>query len=253
MIWNVNPVLFHLGPYQLRYYSLFLFLGVVLIGIYLQGVFKKYYNNPDLVFPLITYLISGGMIGARLVHCFFYAPEHYISHPGDILKVWQGGLASHGGFLGCFLAVWIIVKTNKGLTYFSLMDLIIGPCLFVAGLIRIGNLFNSEILGDATDMPWGVVFERVDNIARHPVQIYESLAYILIAFFLGRLVKKYFQVWREGLIFSTALILTCTFRFFIEFLKNDLYETAVNTGQFLSLFFIGAGIGLIFFLKRSSR
>ena len=251
--WNADPYLFHVGQVGVRYYSFFLFLGIVTSAPYLHYVFKKYGDDKELVWPMITYLVLGGMIGARLVHCLFYVPEYYLYNPIDILKVWRGGLASHGGFLGSFFGVWLLVRKHPKLNFLSTMDLIIGPCIYITSLIRWGNLFNSEIYGDQTDVPWSFVFQKVDNVSRHPVQIYEALAYLLIACMLIVLVHKKFHAWKKGSIFAIAIVVTCIFRFLIEFFKNETESSLLNTGQYLSLAFIVGGVLLWLGLQKRAK
>lgn len=246
MTWNVDPEIISIGPFSLRYYSLMFIIGFLLMSAYVKKLFVKYGKDPELVASLTNYIIAGMLIGSRLVHCFFYEPQYYFSHPFDIIKIWEGGLASHGGYLGVIIAVWLFMRKHPELKYFWVMDLIVGPCLFVGGLIRIGNLFNSEIVGRPTDLPWGVVFERVDPFPRHPAQVYEAIGYFTIAAILMMLEKKKFTTWKKGSIFAVALSLSFTFRFFIEFVKDEqatiTLSSVFNMGQILSLVFVIAGI-----------
>lgn len=168
MIWNVDPEILHIGPFVLRYYSLMFVIGFLTMGHYVGKLFKQEGKNPEDVSSLTTYLIVGMLIGSRLVHCLFYDPQHYISHPLEILKVWEGGLASHGGYIGVIIATLIFLRKHPEHNFFHLLDMIAGPCLFVGGLIRIGNLMNSEIYGAPSSLPWAITFIRVDNLPRHP-------------------------------------------------------------------------------------
>lgn len=246
MTWNVDPEILSIGPFSLRYYSLMFIIGFLLMGEYVKKLFAKYGKDPELVSSLTTHIIVGMLIGSRLVHCLFYEPQYYLSHPLDIIKIWEGGLASHGGYLGVILAVWIFMRKHPELKYFWVMDLIVGPCLFVGGLIRVGNLFNSEIVGRPTDLPWGVIFQRVDPFPRHPAQVYEAIGYFTIAGILAMMEKKKFREWKKGSIFAWALIISFAFRFFIEFVKDEQATITVssifNMGQLLSLVFVVAGI-----------
>lgn len=246
--WNVSPEIVSIGSFSLRYYSLMFVLGFILMGEYVQKRFKKYGKNPELVSSLTTHIILGMLIGSRLAHCLFYEPDHYLLHPLDILKVWEGGLASHGGYLGVIIAVWIFFRKHKDLPFLWIMDLIAGPCLFVGGLIRVGNLFNSEIVGEPTDVPWAVIFERVDNLPRHPAQIYEAIGYFTVAAILFTMERKKFQIWPKGSILAAAIVMSFTFRFLIEFLKAEQSTLSasfpINMGQILSLLFTLGGIFL---------
>ncbi len=245
MNWNVDPEIVNIGFFSLRYYSLMFIIGFLLMGEYVKKLFAKYNRDPELVSSLTTHIIVGMLIGSRLVHCFFYEPQYYFSHPLDIPKIWQGGLASHGGYLGVIIAVWIFMRKNPSLKFFWILDLISGPCLFVGGLIRIGNLFNSEIYGKTTDVPWAMVFQRVDPFPRHPSMIYEAIGYLTIAGILFWMEKKKFTTWKKGSIFSLALIMSFIFRFLVEFTKDEQATITlipfINMGQLLSLAFVIGG------------
>jgi prolipoprotein diacylglyceryl transferase len=230
-------------------------IGFILMGQYVQKLFKQHGKDPELVSSLTTYIIMGMLLGARLAHCFFYEPEYYLPHPIEILKVWEGGLASHGGYAGVMIAVWLFLRKHRDLSFFWIMDLIAGPCLFLGGMIRIGNLFNSEIVGEPTTVPWAVIFERVDNIPRHPAQIYESIGYFTIAAILMWIAHHKFNKWPRGTNLAIAIILSFTFRFFIEFLKDEqsqiVVTDAINMGQWLSVAFALFGVGMLWYINRA--
>lgn len=253
--WDIDPEIFRVGPVAIRYYSLMFVLGFFTMEKYVKGVFKKLGKNPELVSTLTVYIIVGTFIGARLAHCFFYEPNYYFSNPLAIFKIWEGGLASHGGFTGVLIAVFLFLKKHKDINFYWLMDIIVAPCLFVGGLIRVGNFFNSEIYGPATDLPWAVVFERIDLVPRHPTQIYEAIGYFTISFILYRLFKTKFGVWKNGTNLATAIILSFSFRFFIEFVKENestlSQNTFINMGQMLSLAFIIFGFFLLQRVRRT--
>jgi prolipoprotein diacylglyceryl transferase len=193
-------------------------------------------------------MIVGTIIGARLGHCFLYDPYYYLSNPVKILAVWEGGLASHGGGIGVVLSLYLYKRKTQE-SYLWLLDRVAIPTALAAFFIRIGNLFNSEIIGIPTQGPWAVIFEKVDSIPRHPAQVYEALSYILIFFILMFIYKKRERQLNNGLIFGVFLILIFTSRFFIEFVKSsqESYSTSfwMSTGQILSIPFIIAGILLI--------
>jgi phosphatidylglycerol---prolipoprotein diacylglyceryl transferase len=249
VIWNVDPVLLRLGPFELRYYSLMFVIGFFSMDLYVKGLFKKYGKDPEFVSSLTTHLVLGMLFGSRLAHCLFYEPDYYLSNPIEILKVWEGGLASHGGYVGVMIAVWVYLRKHKDLTFLWIMDLIAGPCLFVGGLIRLGNFFNSEILGEPTSGAFGVVFTRIDQIPRHPAQLYEAVGYFTIACILMSVAKNKFLTWPRGINLAIAIILSFTFRFFIEYFKDEqshlVLTEAVNMGQWLSLAFVLGGVGLL--------
>lgn len=249
MIWNADPVLLRVGFFELRYYSLMFILGFFLMTAYVKTIFKKYGKDPELVSTLTSYIIVGMLIGARLGHCLFYEPDYYLSHPLEILKVWEGGLASHGGYLGVIVSVFFFLKKYPVVKFLWLLDVLVGPCLFVGGLIRIGNFFNSEIFGGPTDAPWAVVFQRIDMVPRHPAQLYEAIGYFSIAAILIMLERKKNGIWPQGSNLAIGFILSFTFRFLIEFIKDEQSEVvitdAINMGQWLSLVFVIAGVILL--------
>lgn len=257
MKWNADPEIFRIGFFALRYYSLMFVLGFVLMGYYVENLFKRYKKDPLLVSSLTTHIIIGMLLGSRLVHCFFYDPDYYLSNPIDIFKVWEGGLASHGGYLGVLIAVGLFMKKNKDLTFYWIMDLIVGPCLFVGGLIRIGNFFNSEIVGYPTNLPWGIIFERVDQLPRHPAQLYEAIGYFSISFILATMVNKKFLDWKRGTILCAAIIISFTFRFFIEFVKDEQSTLTttwpINMGQVLSIVFVVFGFLLLRKIQKATN
>lgn len=253
--WNASPEIVNIGGFSLRYYSLMFIIGFVSMQKYLERLFAKYGQDPQRVSSLITHIMIYMLIGSRLAHCYFYDPQYYLTRPLEVLKIWEGGLASHGGYLGVILAVVIFLRKNKDLSFLWIMDLVAGPSLFVGGLIRIGNLFNSEIIGIPTNVPWAFIFEKVDPIPRHPAMIYESIGYFTIAAILMFMAEKKFLQWKRGLILSYAIIISFTFRFFIEFLKDEqstlTQNMFINMGQILSIAFVFFGLFLMFKIKKN--
>lgn len=253
--WNVNPEIFHLGPFSIRWYGLLFAIGF--LSGYYQGerMFKFEGIDPKWLESLFIYLIVATIIGARLGHVLFYGWDYYSQHPGEILKVWHGGLASHGGALGIFIAlIWWSKKVSKRPVLWVL-DRVVVPTALVAALIRTGNLMNSEIYGIPTHLPWGFIFERNgETVAKHPTQIYEALAYLLT---YGVMMYTYWKTEyrnRQGFIVGVFFVMVFTARFFIEFIKEDqeAFEKgmALNMGQLLSIPFVLAGI---FFIVRAIK
>lgn len=249
MKWNIDPELVSLGPLSIRYYSLMFVIGFITMEKYVKSLFVRAGKNPELVSTLTVYIIAGTFIGARLAHCFFYDPGYYLSNPLAILKVWEGGLASHGGFFGVIVATYMFLRKHKEINFLWLMDCIAGPCLFVGSLIRIGNFFNSEIIGKVTDVPWAIVFQRVDPLPRHPAMLYESFGYFSISLFLAWLFRRKTADSKNGTVLAAAIIVSFTFRFFIEFVKDNQSSLssgfAINMGQILSLVFATGGVALL--------
>ena len=253
--WNVDPEIVSIGPLALRYYSLMFVIGFVTMSEYAKKLFAKYGKDPEAVGSLTTHIIVGMLIGSRLAHCLFYEPQYYLANPLLILKVWEGGLASHGGYVGVFVGTWLFLKKHKDFQFLWVMDLVAGPALFVGGLIRLGNLFNSEIYGNVTDVPWAFVFERVDMFPRHPAMLYESIGYFTIAFILMWMERKKFNVWPKGTIVAWSVIISFTFRFFIEFVKAEQSTltifNAINMGQVLSIVCVLLGFVLMWFARKN--
>jgi phosphatidylglycerol:prolipoprotein diacylglycerol transferase len=244
-IWNVDPVLLHLGPLQLRWYGL-LFVGSFLIAaVILTWIYKRENKDPVVVDTMILYLMLGAVIGARLMHCLAYEPGYYLSNPLEILKVWKGGLASHGGLLGAMVALYIFSKLYNE-SYMWLLSRVAIPGTLTAAFVRFGNLFNSEILGLPTDKPWAIIFERIDMIPRHPVQLYEAFAYLTLLLILVSVYRKvsfgFATKILPGLFLSYMFIL----RFLLEYTKTRQahYTTDIDltTGQLLSLPLILIGL-----------
>jgi len=196
-------------------------------------------------------MIFGTVIGARLGHCLFYNPVYYLSNPIEIFKVWEGGLASHGAAIGILVAVYLFSKKKKKYPFLWIIDRIVIVVALAGTFIRLGNLFNSEIIGKPTDVSWAFIFTAIDDLPRHPTQLYESIAYLIIFLILLFIYYKGFEKNRSGLLFGLFLVLVFTFRFFVEFLKENQsgFEAGMtlNMGQLLSIPFVL--IGIIFIIK----
>lgn len=253
--WNFNPEIFSIGPIHPRWYGLLFALGFLFGYNQVERMFKRENIDPKLLESLFIYLILATIVGARLGHVFFYGWEYYSKHPIEILYTWQGGLASHGGVIGIIAALsfWSYKISKRPLLW--VLDRIVVPSALVAAMIRFGNFLNSEIYGIPTDLPWGVIFERnQETIAKHPTQIYESLSYL---FTFGVLMYMYWKAKAKdylGLLVGVFFVLIFTARFFIEFIKEEqeAFEKsmALNMGQWLSIPFVLAGIGLIVYAIR---
>jgi len=244
-IWNVNPNILELGSLQLRWYGL-LFVGSFFLGIsILNWMYKREGRDPAVLDNLLLYLIAGVVIGSRLVHCLFYEPEFYLSHPLEILYVWKGGLASHGGLVGVLVAMYIFAKKYNE-SYFWLIARVTIPGALTAAFVRFGNLFNSEILGKPSELPWAIIFQRVDMIPRHPVQLYEAFSYLFILVLLLGIYKKTSPSFATKILPGIFFVTLFSARFFIEYAKTRqaAYTTDLpfSTGQMLSIPFIIIGI-----------
>ncbi len=252
--WNVDPEIFRIGSFAVRWYGL-LFASGFVFGYYIM---KKIFVNEGLgentLDRLTVYVAIGTIVGARLGHCFFYEPAYYLAHPGEILKVWHGGLASHGAAIGILLALWLFVRKERK-PYIWAIDRVVIVVALAGALIRLGNLMNSEIYGVETTLPWGFVFLRNgENAPKHPTQIYEALAYLATFVILLRIYWNKMGKQRPGLLFGLFLIFVFAFRFFVEYVKEDqvAFESTMklNMGQILSIPFVVAGIVILIWSLR---
>jgi len=256
--WDVNPEIFRIGSFAVRWYGL-LFASSFFFGyIIMNRIFKNENLSEALLDRLTIYMAIGTIVGARLGHCLFYEPGYYLQHPLEIIMIWQGGLASHGAAIGILLAVWIFTRKEKK-EYFWVLDRIAIVVALSGFFIRMGNLMNSEIYGVETIVSWGFVFLRNNEVApKHPTQIYEALAYLSIFILLFRLYWSKKGEHFQGLLISLLCMLVFIARFFIEFLKEDqvAFEAGmkINMGQLLSIPFILLGIaGVYWSIKRKKR
>ena len=254
--WSVSPELFPGSWLPVRWYGL-LFAAAFFFGyLVLMRVFKHENLPIKLLDQLATYMVIATIIGARLGHVFFYEPQYYLSHPAEILMVWKGGLASHGAAIGILFALWLFSRKNKK-PYFWILDRIVIVVALGGFFIRMGNLMNSEIIGEPATVPWAFIFTSVDQIPRHPAQLYEALSYLAIFGFL------YWYYWKSdgkpkpGFIFGLFLILLFTVRFLIEFVKEPQVpfesDMLLNMGQILSIPFIFIGIIILFLPTRAKK
>ncbi len=232
-IWDVSPEITSIGPLSLRWYSLCFMLSF-LIGLFImRKIFVKEGKNLLDVDPLFIHMMLGTAIGARLGHCLFYDPAFYFSHPIEILKVWEGGLASHGGAIGILISLWLYARKRDDQPLMWVFDRLVIPSALAGFFIRLGNFFNSEILGTPTDVSWAIIFKRIDMIPRHPTMLYESFGYLLIFLLLGYLYKKYDGKIPEGLLFGTFFLTIFGWRFLMEFFK--MHQAAYGVGAALSV------------------
>jgi phosphatidylglycerol---prolipoprotein diacylglyceryl transferase len=248
--WNVNPEIFRIGAFAIRWYGL-LFASSFLFGyIIMNRIFKNENLGEPVLDRLTVYMAIGTVVGARLGHCLFYEPGYYFKHPLEILMTWHGGLASHGAGIGILIALALFArKEKKG--YIWVCDRIAIVIALSGFFIRMGNLMNSEIYGIETTVPWGFVFLRNNEaVPKHPTQIYEALAYLAIFILLYRLYWRKKGEHIQGLLVSLLFILIFTARFFIEFIKEDqvAFEATMklNMGQRLSIPFIILGFIMLF-------
>jgi prolipoprotein diacylglyceryl transferase len=257
IIWSVSPEIFSTTFLTLRWYGLLFALAFItgqniLLKIFIWEKQKLKYAD-----YLAVYVIIGTIVGARLGHCLFYDSYHYLRHPFEIIKIWEGGLASHGAAIGILVGVYLFIQKYVQFEFLWILDRLSIVTALGGFFIRIGNLFNSEIIGLPTQLPWGFIFKNVDNIPRHPAQLYEAVSCFILFFILFNQYKKYKENTPDGKLFGIFLFVIFTLRFFYEFIKENQspFETALplNMGQLLSIPLIIGGLYLIFRSKRKEH
>ena len=262
--WNVDPEIVAIGPLSLRWYSL-LFISGFILGWYIFKWFFKREGVPvTLLDPLLYTLLIGTIVGSRLGHCLFYQPDYYLgSWEGfwEIFMPWKGGLASHGGTIALVLAMWWFARhygRKYDFDFLWMLDRLCITVCFAGAFIRLGNLFNSEIYGDATTLPWGFIFERNGEVlAKHPTQLYEAFSYLILGFVLILLYKYNVKKMYRGTFIGVFFIVLFGMRFLIEFIKQPQVgfeqSMTLNMGQLLSIPFILVGVGILVysFIKKT--
>lgn len=260
IVWNVDPVLFHAGSVSIRYYGVFFGFAIVTGFLIWYARVRRFGESVAFAEEFLYFGVPAVVIGGRLGHCFFYAPDVYLAHPVRILKVWEGGLASHGVAAGLVLALWIFSRRHR-IAWTRLADYFAPAVAISVGWIRVGNFFNSEVLGHAASVPWAIVFARHDQVPRHPAQLYDLLMGPATYLVLRAVEKRDIRPIGSGLIAGTFLVVYFGLRIFVEqykdFYVEQLRERApfrnveqwlgvpIHTGQWLSILPVLAGIFLI--------
>lgn len=255
--WNVNPEIFRIGNFAVRWYGLLFASGFLFGYLIFYKFFKKEGLTVEMLDKLTIYMALGVVIGARLGHCLFYEPDYYLSNPIEILKVWRGGLASHGAAIGILLALYLFIRKHKK-SYIWILDRIVVVVALGGALIRLGNLMNSEIYGIETNLPWGFVFVRNHEVVpKHPTQIYEALTYFAVFGLLFWIYLKTNGKFRDGTLFGWFLILVFGMRILIEFIKEDQVPfeegMSLNMGQLLSIPFVLLGVLILYLYYRKEK
>lgn len=260
ILWNPSLEAFSLGPLSIRWYSLCWLVGLLAAYLMVRKQYREQKISDELFEPLFFYCFIGILIGARLGHCLFYEPDYFLSSGSHIVEMllpirftpdgsWRftgyEGLASHGGTLGLIIALWLYVR-RTGLSIWRVLDNIAIATPATAGLIRLGNLMNSEIIGKITDVPWAFIFQRVDTMPRHPGQLYEAIAYALLLIIGWAAYRRWPQRVGTGFFFGLCLTYIFTARFLIEYTKDiqEAFEAGMplNMGQLLSIPFVIIGV-----------
>ena len=282
--WNPDLVFFHLGPLAVRWYGLCWLVGFAVAYLLVRRLYREQKIKDELFDPLFIYCFMGILLGARLGHCIFYEPDYFLTSVRGIIEMFlpirfvdgninyagnwlfqltggaaafvgYEGLASHGGTLGLMIALWLYVKKTK-LNIWTVLDNIAIATGSMACFIRLGNLMNSEIIGKGTDVPWAFIFERVDQMPRHPGQLYEAIAYAILFGILWYLHKRMPEKIGTGWYFGFCLAYIFTFRFFIEYTKEvqEAFEASLplDMGQILSIPFVILGVWCMVRARQSS-
>ena len=264
IVWNPSEVIFHLGSFGIRWYSMCWLVGLLLGYLLMRRLYKEQNIADEKLDPLFVYIFLSVLIGARLGHCLFYQPDYFLSSwthfvvmllpihhmpDGSWRYVGFEGLASHGGVIGMILAILLYSRNVKVPVWTVLDNMGVCSCI-TATFIRLGNLMNSEIIGKVTDVPWAFIFERVDSHPRHPGQLYEALAYALFFFIIYAVYRRRRDRVGTGYFFGLCITLVFTARFFIEYTKDIQVDfesgMPLDMGQLLSIPFIAIGLYCMF-------
>ena len=253
---NFDPVAFQILSFEIRWYSLAYILGIIIGWILCKKIFIKNLDINQKFDDYITYLIIGIIIGGRLGYVLFYNFNYYINNILDIFKIWQGGMSFHGGLLGIIIASILFAKKNNQdlFVYTDLVSLVAPIGIFFG---RLANFINSELYGKVTEVPWAVTFVQVDNLSRHPSQLYEAIFEGIILFLLLLYFRSKNFLAKPGLISGLFLIFYSVFRFCIEFFRVPDEQIGylifnLSMGQIISLVFIMIGT-IVFYLKNENK
>lgn len=260
--WEPNIEIFNFFGISIRYYGLLFMIGLILGNEVVKFYYRKEYKGNNNLDKLFIYILFGTIIGARLGHCLFYEPEYFLKHPiemflpvqkdfsGTYKFVGYSGLASHGGGIGVLIAIYLFSVKYKQNIWF-ILDKVALAVPLVGTFIRLGNLMNSEIIGKPSNLPWAFIFRKIDDVPRHPSQLYEAVFYFFIFLFLNILYPKIKVA--HGFIFGLFLVMLFSMRFLIEFTKENQVnfenELFINMGQILSIPFILIGFLLMYKFK----
>jgi len=264
IIWDVNPEIFSIGSFSIRWYGLLFATGFILSHRILSYIFRSEGKPESDVDTLTVYMVAATLLGARLGHFLFYDPAQFIRDPLSIIIPPYAGLASHGAAIGIFVALYLYSRRKKDQSYLWIIDRMVIVVALTGCCIRLGNLMNSEIIGKATDLPWGFVFMHNDEfskVARHPAQLYEALYCLLLFFFLLWVWSRKKALTPEGSLGGLFMIILFTLRFLDEYLKENqepfenemINQLGLNMGQLLSIPAIGVGVILLLIAYRRKK
>jgi len=253
---NFDPVAFQIMSFEIRWYSLAYIAGIIIGWLLCKKILIQKSDINEKFDDYITYLVIGMIIGGRLGYIIFYNFSYYINNFFNIFKVWEGGMSFHGGLIGIIIASILFTKKHNqdSFLYMDLVSLVAPIGIFFG---RLANFINSELYGTPTDIPWAVTFIQVDNLSRHPSQLYEAILEGIILFIILMYFKNKDYLKKPGLISGLFLIFYSIFRFFIEFVRVPdeqlgylIFE--LSMGQIISLIFFVIGI-ILFYLKNENK
>jgi phosphatidylglycerol:prolipoprotein diacylglycerol transferase len=253
---NFDPVAFQVMSFEIRWYSLAYILGIVIGWLLCKKIFIQESDIIKKFDDFVSYLIIGIIVGGRLGYVIFYNFNYYISNVSDIFKVWQGGMSFHGGLLGIIIASILFAKKNNQ-DPFLYMDQValVAPIGIFFG--RIANFINSELYGLPTDVSWSVTFIQIDNLSRHPSQLYEAVLEGVILFIILIYFRKKNYLKKPGLVSGLFIIFYSIFRFFVEFFRVPDEQLGylifnLSMGQIISVIFLMIGT-ILFYFKNENR
>lgn len=229
---NINPTLLQLGSLEIRYYGLVYVLGAI-IGLIVLLYYQKKGKielKKDEVWDLVFWAMVGLVIGARLFEVVIFSPAHYLKNPLEIFKIWKGGMSFHGGLVGVVTAGYIFARKKK-VNFWKIADLLAIPGIIVAGLGRLANFTNSEFYGTASNLPWCVVFKKVDEVCRHPYQIYAAFQRVLVGGVLAWIYKK---DRKPGFVFWLLILFEGVGRILVDTVRYEIKFLFLSAGQWLS-------------------
>ncbi len=231
--YNINPVLVHMGPLEIRYYAIVYVFGFLLVYYIFHKKRESLSLSKEKVESLVLYIMLGTIIGARLGHVFLWEPAGYFQSPLKIFAIWQGGMSFHGGLIGVLLAAWFFCRKNK-VSLAKIADASVIQVAFVLALGRVANFINGELYGTMTNVSWCVNFPAADG-CRHPYQIYAAISWLMCAFVLVEIKKlKSMSDSKDGFLFWCFILLFGISRFVVDFFREDPQLFGLSMGQYLS-------------------
>ncbi len=246
---NLNPVLLHLGSLEIRYYGLVYLLGFFLVYFALRKKQEFLGLDDEKVDYLMLYALIGLIIGARIFTFLFEDPSVFIKDPLELFKIWHGGMSFFGALTGIIIGVYLATKKFKT-SFLKAADVIVIPITIALILGRLANFVNGELVGTVTTLPWCVVFPTIDNLCRHPYQIYASLSHVLL---LGILLSvKRIKNLKPGLVFYSFVVFYCIIRFITDFVRQEIRYFGLSVWQYVCLVTILLAVGM-FLRKRKIK